>query len=180
MGQFKHKPIPERWAPRWLWDLVTSLQTAINALSEVNFPSPLDGDTVVAKNTMDPNRLMYGEWVVGVLLALSSSYTTTSTVLVAVGPLLYFDKLRWPYAATSFYLEITAGPGGVGGNTVVELHDATGAVASQTVTVVGQGRYRVQFSRLPTNSETLQIKIRTTNGAVTAGITGASVVCRPA
>lgn len=180
MGLFKHKPIPERWTPRWLWDLVTSLQTAINSLSDANFSSPLTGDTLIKKASLDPNRLSYGEWVVGVLLALSSAYTTTSTSLVPIGPLLYFDKAQWPYAATSFYFEVTAGPGGVSSSTVVELHDASGAVATHTIATVGQGRYRVQFSRLPTNSETLQVKIRTTNGAVTAGITGASVVCRPA
>lgn len=177
MGLFAPKPAPERWDTRWLAEMLIGLRKAVNELSETNFPSPLKGDTLVKEKSLSLTRIAAGELMVGTLVALAAPHTTTSTTLVSIGPLLFIDTALWT-DYTRLDLVVTAGPSTTGGNTVVELHDNDGAMASITITTPGQGRYKTTFTRLPGSDRVVYIKIQTTNASVSAGILGAHITYR--
>lgn len=175
---FHFKPIPDRWDPRWMAETFINLRKSLNGLTEANFTKPLDGDTLVKKGTLSPDRLKGVDLNLATLLALATPYTTTSTSLVQIGPRFYLDTLSWPFSAENFGLIITAGPSAVGAETIVELHDMVGAVASITANIVGQARYRAAFTRLPSRDPQLSLRIRTTSSSVAAGILGAQINCK--
>lgn len=177
MGVFTFRPIPPRWDPRWVQETMLNLQNALMILGVENFPNALDGDTILGETTTPLAEKMLGtELQVGVAVALAVPYTTTSLTLVDIGRIIRFDPAVWPLTAAQLYLDVTAGPDGVATCTV-ELHDGAGAVASIGISS-GLSWNRSAFSRVPTTVQSLQLKIKTSDGGVAAQILGAAIVAR--
>lgn len=182
MGTYEPGKIPDGKFidPGWLFRELLKLKTAINYMSAANFPEKLPIEDVIDLSTVNLQLFSgQGEWRIPIL-GLATPYTTTSTSLVTVGQQSYFDVERWSYVLPGqVLLEVTAGPAASGGSTVVQLEDADGVLAQVTINTVGLSWVAQPFERLPNQSGTMLLKVRTTNSSVAAQIVGANVLIRP-
>ncbi len=177
MGNLASTTPPEKFDAGWFKRMWERIRLAVNTMDDGNFSNSLTGDILIAQRTASLDRLKQGELHLP-LLMLATAATATSLSLVAVGPYLMFDPLRWPTDKTRFYFDITGGPSAAGTATF-ELWDDTAALASIAITSVGMSWNRTQLTNLPTATKSLVVKMKTSDAAVQAQLLGAKLVLIP-
>jgi len=177
MGHLASSRPPERYSATFIRALVERIRTAFNFLDESNFPAPgLNASAILQPRTLSTDTLMQGEFHLP-LVGLANIFTTTSTTFVDCSPFALWNPLAWG-AQSSLWLEVTGGPQ-TAGTAEFRLVGAAGAnIVTLPTSAVGNTRLLVQVTK-PSTLQNLSLQMRTTNGAVQAGIRGAKLIVIP-
>ena len=176
MGFFQYNKLPTSYNPGYLKRIFDNLKTAINFLDKGNFPNGLDG-SIINSRTLAMSAIAPQPIVVLPILSLATAYSTTSTTSVNVGQ--YIMWIPAEYTSTcKCILEVTAGSGTAGKTATIELTGLSGTLSSITTNL---GSFEVKRSEEftpPTTSQSLLLKIKTSDSSSSASILGAKLIIK--
>lgn len=177
MGTLGTERPPSEYNASYLRRWGERIKSAVNHMSENNFPNPLNG-RIIKERTVTLSHLAHGEYHLP-LLCLSTPYTTTSNVLANCSPHIHWNPPSWG-TACKLYLDITAGGVSGGAHAEVELHGGSGMLVRITTTTSGSYLwYRSAEFAPPTQAQTMILKARSTISGQTAGVLGARLIIIP-
>lgn len=176
MGWLKSEKPPRKYDNAYVKMLVERIRTSVNFLDETNFPNGIEGSIIKAK-TLPLSAIAQGEWHIPII-SLATAYTTTSTSLVNVGPYAYWSPIAWG-SGHKGYLEVTGGSVDPSATATFELHGVNGKIAECTSNSGSYEWLRSESFDLPSQAQTLLLKMKTSNASYSAGILGAKIIIIP-
>ncbi|MDI3298384.1 MAG: hypothetical protein QJR08_04350 [Bacillota bacterium] len=171
-GDVPGPPIPPDYLKRWL----LQIDWATAYLDETNFAHPLQGDKLIAKNSLSWTALTLP--LVIPLLLVEPAAQTTNTTPTPIGPVFGWDPSVYPITGT-WYLEVTLAVADASATATVDLAVVGGAqVAGSAITTTSTAFSRKQSSALtmPTGAADLVLRLSTNNASYAAQIKGARLI----
>lgn len=172
MGWINSEKPPEKWSASYFKMFVEKLRTAVNYLDSSNFPDGVNGIWLKAKSV--PVSALVGLEFNQTLIALATPHTVAATTLTNVGGYLVWDSM-WG-SAVSLKLEIVGGSGHSSATATFELHGTAGKLTEVTSNAGTIQWLRSAAFDPPADSQTLVLKVKTSNATYPTNLLTARLI----
>lgn len=172
MGWINGEKPPEKWSASYFKMFVERLRTAMNYIDSSNFPDGISGLWLKAKSV--PVSALTGIEFNQTLVAVPTAYTVASTTLTNVGGYFIWDSM-WG-SAVSLKLEIIGGSGHSSATATFELHGTAGKLGEVTSNLGTIQWLRSEAITPPTDSQTLLLKVKTSNASYPTNLLTARLI----
>ena len=179
-------PPPPQYLRQFFQLMFVTVETAVNYLTEQNFPNPLDGDTLIKTGTLSGSalkndsvavgKLAWQEWVAHTFVALMMPFSTTDTAGVNGGDYFGWDPTKFP--GGKWYLEASMAVANSAATATLTLVGAAD-IGSITTTNTTLTRVRSGALTMPTTAQNLWVKLKTSNASYAAMLAGAKLIFVP-
>lgn len=175
MGYLNSERPPEKWSNSWFKLFVERLRTAVNNLSESNFPNAVSG-TIIKNGTLSLKAAPLFEIQVPVLaLAAPISITSLAASPSILGGYIYSNPM-WKATGCTCMLEVTGASGDTSTTFTLEIHGTDGKLCEVVLTAGAAEWKRSASFQTPTTGQTLVLKAYTSNAAKPGTIVSAKLI----
>ncbi|MHB8172102.1 MAG: hypothetical protein ACYDG6_11275 [Thermincolia bacterium] len=165
--------LPKKLSEKVIHDAFILIEQAVNKLTAANFPNALDGDTLIAANSLSLGRLEWQRMDIPLIL-LSAAVSTTSTTGAAEGGLWRYNPLNFTngetatFPAGAFYLAGTIATQNASATAALEVYN--GAALLGSISTVSTSGVWVESTALtmPSAEADLSLKLKTSNASYAA------------
>jgi hypothetical protein len=173
VGWLNSEKPPAKWDAGYFKLFVEKMRTAVNYIDANNFKEGIFGAWIKDKS-ITMGKLIGGMFEIG-LISLATAFTSTSTTVVNASGLSHWESNTFPSTARC-YLEVTGTSSNSAATATFELHGASGILATVTTSSGAFEWLRSVSFEPPTVSQTLVLKVKTSNASYMVGVLNAKVV----
>lgn len=173
MGYLNGEKPPDKITGPYIKAFVERLRTALNYLDDSNFPDGINGTLLRGRSV--PIGALSGFTIYVPIIGLAVAHTVTATTLTNVGGYVLWDSNVWG-SGVNVQLEICGGSTNASATATFELHGLSGLLATVTSNTGAIELKRSTAFPAPTTSQTLLVKMMTSNATYASSLLTARLV----